>query len=384
MQTAYVFRMYPNAAQREAIARTFGCCRWVYNRCLELRQEAYRETGATIPTNSLIKLIPGWKEEGPWLAEADAVALQQAVRDLDKAYKNFFRAPGKVGFPRFKSKRSTHQSYRTQCPKGRATVEVVDRRHVKLPKLGIVHAHVSRPVEGRILSATVSRAPSGKFFVSLCVEGGGAEPWAVPKGAPEVTGVDAGIASLAVTSEGEKFANPKAAKQLERKLAREQRRLSRKEKGSRSHDKQRARVARVHEKMANKRKDALHKATTAIVRESKAVAAEDLNAKGMLCNRRLSKAVGDAAMSEMLRQLEYKCARHGRRFVKVGRFFPSSKTCSSCGHVLEELPLSARRWECPKCGAAHDRDVNAAVNIAREGGRILEEQGTAGLAGTAA
>lgn len=384
MQTAYVFRLYPNAAQRESIARTFGCCRWVYNRCLELSQEAYRATGATIPTNSLIKLIPGWKREAPWLAEADSVALQQAVRDLDRAYKNFFRAPGKVGFPRFKSKRSPGQSYRTQCPKGRATVEVVDRRHVKIPKLGTVHAHVSRPVEGRILSATVSRAPSGKFFVSLCVEDDGAGPWAVPEDAPEVTGVDAGIADLAVTSEGGKFANPKATEKLERKLAREQRRLSRREKGSNNRDKQRARVARVQEKTANKRKDALHKATTAIVRESKAVAVEDLNVKGMLRNRRLSKAVADASMSEMLRQLEYKCARHERRFVKVGRFFPSSKACSSCGHVLEDLPLSVREWECPECGTVHDRDVNAAANIAREGARILGGQGTAGLAGTAA
>lgn len=386
MELSYEYRIYPNAAQRETIARTFGCCRFVYNRALAARKSAYN-AGEKVPSIFQIdKMLPKWKAdpETAWLKEADSRALQQSLRDLDKAYGNFFQAPGKVGFPRFKSKRSRHQSYRTQCPKGRATVEVVDRRHVKLPKLGIVHSHVSRPVEGRILSATVSRAPSGKFFVSLCVDDDGAEAWAVPEDAPEVTGVDAGIADLAVTSDGKRHANPKAAKQLERKLAREQRRLSRKEKGSRNRDRQRARVARVYEKMANKRKDSLHKATTTIVRESKAVAVEDLNVKGMSRNSRLSKAVGDASMSEMLRQLEYKCARHGRRFVKVGRFYPSSKTCSSCGHVLEGLPLSVRKWECPECGTVHDRDVNAAANIAREGARILKEQGTAGLAGTAA
>lgn len=384
MQAAYVFRMYPTAAQREAIARTFGCCRWVYNRCLELRQSEYRETGKTLSLNSLMKLIPGWKRESPWLAEADAVALQQAVRDLDKAYRNFFREPGKVGFPRFKSKRTPRQSYRTQCPKGRSTVEVVDRRHVKLPKLGLVHAHVTREVKGRILSATVSRTPSGKFFVSLCIECEDAKTWEIPENAPEATGVDSGIADLAITSEGRKFANPKATKKLERKLAREQRRLSRKQKESANRERQRIRVARVHERIANTRKDALHKATTAIVRESKAVVVEDLNVRGMVRNRKLAKAVEDASMSEMVRQLEYKCARHGRRFVKIDRWFPSSKTCSCCGHVLEELSLSIRRWECPVCATLHDRDVNAAVNIAREGMRILNRKGTAGLAGTAA
>ena len=383
MQAAYVFRMYPNASQRAAIAQTFGCCRWVHNRCLELRQEAYRETGKAPSANDLIKLIPGWKGESPWLAAADSVALQQAVRDLDRAYRNFFRAPGKVGFPRFKSKRG-RQSYRTQCPKGRGTVEVVDRRHVKLPKLGLVHAHVTREVEGRILSATVSRTPSGRFFVSLCVERPGAGGWEIPGNAPEVTGVDAGIADLATTSGGKKFANPKAAARLGRKLAREQRRLSRKQKGSKNHERQRLRVARAQERMANIRKDALHKATTAIVRESKAVAVEDLNVSGMARNHRLARAVSDASMSEMIRQLEYKCARHGRRFVKVGRFYPSSKACSACGHVLGELPLSVRSWECPECGAIHDRDVNAARNIAREGARILDDEGTAGLVGTPA
>ena len=196
-------------------------------------------------------------------------------------------------------------------------------------------------------------------------------------------GVDAGVKDLATRSDGIKIANPKALAKGERKLAREQRRLSRKQKGSKRREKQKRKVALVHERIANQRKDAIHKATTDAVRESQAIAVEDLNVSGMEKNRRLAKSVADASMSEMARQLEYKCAWHGRRFVKVSRWHPSSKMCSCCGHVLEELPLSVRAWTCPVCGASHDRDLNAAVNIAREGARLLNEaDGTAGLAGT--
>lgn len=376
MELSYEYRIYPNAAQRETIARTFGCCRFVYNRALAARKSAYN-AGEKVPSIFQIdKMLPKWKAdpETAWLKEADSRALQQSLRDLGKAYGNFFQAPGKVGFPRFKSKRA-RQSYRT------TKVEVLDSRHVKLPKLGAVKARVSRMPEGRVLSATVKQAPSGKYFVSLCCTG---VPMAGP--APEGTavGVDVGIESLMTLSDGTKIENPKAAARLARKLAREQRRLSRKKKGSSNHERQRVRVARAQEKVANVRKDAIHKATSKLAGENQAVCLEDLNVMGMLRNRRLSKAVADASFSEIARQLEYKCAMRGGAVVKVGRFFPSSKACSACGHVLEELPLSTRRWECPECGTVHDRDVNAARNILAEGARILEEQGTAGLAGTAA
>lgn len=376
MELSYEYRIYPNAEQRETIARTFGCCRFVYNRALAVRKGAY-DAGGDVPTIFQIdKMLPKWKADPKtaWLKEADSRALQQSLRDLGKAYGNFFQAPGKVGFPRFKSKRA-RQSYRT------TKVEVLDSRHVKLPKLGAVKARVSRMPEGRVLSATVKQAPSGKYFVSLCCTG---VPMAGP--APEGTavGVDVGIESLMTLSDGTKIENPKAAARLARKLAREQRRLSRKKKGSSNHERQRVRVARAQEKVANVRKDAIHKATSKLAGENQAVCLEDLNVMGMLRNRRLSKAVADASFSEIARQLEYKCAMRGGAVVKVGRFFPSSKACSACGHVLEELPLSTRRWECPECGTVHDRDVNAARNILAEGARILEEQGTAGLAGTAA
>lgn len=383
MELSYEYRIYPNAAQRESIARTFGCCRFVYNRALAIRKAAHDAGGKAPSVNDLIKMLPGWKAdpETSWLKDADSVALQQSLRDLDRAYRNFFRAPGKVGFPRFKSKRGSRRSYRTECPKGRPTVAVLDARHIKLPKLGAVKARVSRLPEGRVLSATVKQAPSGKYFVSLCCAG---VPAKAPAPAGTAVGVDMGVGSLMTLSDGTKAANPKAAKRIERKLAREQRRLARKRKGSKNRERQRVRVARAHEKAANVRKDALHKATTRLASENQAVCLEDLNVKGMLRNHRLARAVADASFSEAARQLEYKCAMRGGNVVKVGRFYPSSKTCSCCGHVMGELPLSVRAWECPECGTRHDRDVNAARNILAEGLRILNGKGTAGHAGTPA
>ena len=375
MDKTFEYRIYPNTSQQELLQKTFGCCRYVYNKVLALRQEEYKEGKQSQNINAYIKLLPKWKRETePWLSEVDSMALQQSLRDLDKAYRNFFREPGKVGFPKFKSKRTNSKSYRTNV------VTIIDDRHLKLPKLGIIKARISRPIEGRILSATVKQVPSGKYFVTICCTDV-LNP-ALPKGAIDMLGIDAGIHNIATCSNGMHLANPKNLAKSERKLAREQRRLSRKHKGSHNKDKQRLRVARIHEKVANQRKDVLHKFTTEAVRESQAIAVEDLNVKNMMSNHHLAKAMGDAGMSEMIRQLEYKCAWYRRGFVKVDRFYPSSKTCSGCGHVYHDLTLSMREWTCPKCTICHDRDLNAALNIAREGKRLLE--GTAGLAGTAA
>ncbi|RRF89012.1 MAG: transposase, partial [Coriobacteriaceae bacterium] len=351
MERSYEMRIYPNARQRELIGRTFGCCRWVYNKCLEERRAAYESTGKSPTRFQQDRMLPSWKAENPWLMEADSHALQQAVADLDRAYQNFFRRcrqGGRPGYPRFRSKRDARQSYRTS-----QGVSVPDARHVKLPKLGLVKARVSRGIEGRVLSATVKQVPSGRYFVCLCCTDC-PEPEAAP-GAIAVLGIDAGVHDLMVRSDGVKIASPRALARSERRLAREQRRLSRKRKGSASRRKQKRKVARIHERIADQRKDAIHKATTDAVRESQAIAVEDLDVRGMERDRRLAKAVADASMSEMLRQLEYKCSWHGRRFVKVSRWYPSSKTCSCCGHVLEELPLSVRAWTCPACGARHDR-----------------------------
>ena len=380
MERAYEIRIYPNASQQALIERTFGCCRWVYNRCLETKKAEYEKTGNSPTVYQLQKLVTAWKrKEAPWLSEVDSHALQQAVVNLGRAFDGFFRRcklGGRPGYPRFKSKRDARQSYRTN-----QGISVPDARHVKLPKLGVVKARVSRPVEGRVLNATVKRVTSGKYFCVLCCTD--CPKPDIPEGHIEVLGVDVGIRCLMARSDGTVIANPRSLARSEKKLAQAQRRFSRKKKGSRRRAKQRARVARIHEKIVNQRKDVLHKATTSAVRESQAIAVEDLNVRGMEMNHRLAKSVADASMSETIRQLEYKCSWYGRRFVKVSRFYPSSKTCSACGQVNQAVVLGVEIWTCPACGCRHDRDLNAALNIAQEGARLLSEaDGTAGLAGT--
>ena len=387
MERGFKYRIYPNESQRDQIARTFGCCRFVYNRALDVKKTAYSETGKSIAINDLIKMIPTWKRdsETSWLAQVDSMALQQSIRDLDRAYKNFFRRVregGKPGFPKFKSRRHARQSYRTNGGK------VLDRNHIALPKLGNVRAKVSRPLQGRFMSVTVSLDAAGRYFATfLCTD----VPAKDMPATDRKVGIDLGVETLATFSDGTKIENPRGLERYERKLAREQRRLSRRkgarksEKQSRRYLKQRKRVARIHAKIADARTDALHKVTTMLADENQVLCMEDLNAKGMMKNHHLAKAVTDASFGEFARLLEYKCAERGRSLVKIGRFYPSSKTCSACGHRLDALPLSVRSCDCPACGAHHDRDVNAARNILAEGKRILSNtEGTAGHAGTVA
>ena len=334
------------------------------------------------------RIYPNESQRDPatsWLAQVDSMALQQSIRDLDRAYKNFFRRVregGKPGFPKFKSRRHARQSYRTNGGK------VLDRNHIALPKLGNVRAKVSRPLQGRFISVTVSLDAAGRYFATfLCTD----VPTKNTPATDREVGIDLGVETLATLSDGRKIGNPRHLKKYERKLAREQRRLSRR-KGARRDEKpidrylkQRKRVARIHAKIADARTDALHKVTTMLADENQVLCMEDLNAKGMVRNRRLAKAVSDASFGEFARLLEYMCAERGRTLVKVGRFYPSSKTCSACGHRLDALPLSVRVWDCPACGAHHDRDVNAARNILAEGKRVLSNtEGTAGHAGTVA
>lgn len=387
MERGFKYRIYPNESQRDQIARMFGCCRFVYNRALDVKKTAYSETGKSIATKDLIKMIPTWKRdpETSWLAQADSMALQQSIRDLDSAYRNFFRRVregGKPGFPKFKSRRHARQSYRTNGGK------VLDSNHIALPKLGNVRAKVSRPLQGRFMSVTVSLDAAGRYFATfLCTD--------VPsKDAPatdQEVGLDLGVKTLATLSDGTKIENQRYLKKYERKLAREQRRLSRRkgvrkgEKQSKRYLKQRKRVAKIHANIADARTDALHKITTMLADENQVLCMEDLNVNGMVRNHHLAKAVSDASFGEFVQLLEYKCAERGRTLVKVDRFYPSSKTCSVCGHRLDALPLSVRSWNCPACGAHHDRDVNAARNMLTEGKRILSNtEGTAGHAGTVA
>lgn len=366
MEKTFEYRIYPNNAQKVLLQKTFGCCRYVFNKVLAMRQKEYKQGKKSKGINHYITQIPTWKKtEAPWLAEVDSMALQQSLRDLDKAYKNFFRNPGKIGFPRFKSKHNHRQSYRTN------TVSILDSSHIKLPKVGVVKARISRPIEGRILSATVKQVPTGKYFVTICCAD--VPSPSISEGSIEILGIDAGIHDIATCSNGTRLANPKNLAKSEAKLKREQRKLSRKQKGSHNRERQRIKVARVHENIANQRKDTLHKFTTSAIRESQAIAVEDLHVKGMVRNHHLAKAIADASMSEMIRQLEYKCAWYGRNFVKVDRFYPSSKTCRVCGYHYKELTLAQRSWICPECKTYLDRDLNAAINIAREGERILND-----------
>ena len=319
MERGFKYRIYPNESQRDQIARTFGCCRFVYNRALDVKKTAYSETGKSIATNDLIKMIPAWKRdpETSWLAQVDSMALQQSIRDLDRAYKNFFRRVregGKPGFPKFKSRRHARQSYRTNGGK------VLDRNDIALPKLGNVRAKVSRPLQGRFISVTVSLDAAGRYFATfLCTDVPAKDTTATDR---EV-GIDLGVETLATFSDGTKIGNPRHLKKYERKLAREQRRLSRRkgarrgEKPSGRYLKQRKRVARIHAKIADARTDALHKVTTMLADENQVLCMEDLNAKGMMKNHHLAKAVTDASFGEFARLLEYKCAERGRSFVKI-------------------------------------------------------------------
>lgn len=359
----------------------------MYNRALDAKKTIYSKTGKNISTNDLIKMIAVWKRNPDtcWLAQADSVALQQSVRDLDHAYKNFFRRVrkgDKPGYPKFKSRRHAQQSYRTNSSK------VLDCNHITLPKLGTVRAKISRPLQGRILSVTISLDAAGRYFATfLCTD----VPAKKASAADQEVGIDLGVKTLVTLSDGTKIGNTHHFKKYERKLSREQRKLSRRkgarkgEKPSGRYLKQRKKVARIHVKIADARSDTLHKLTTMLADENQVLCMEDLNVKGMMKNPHLAEALSDASFGEFARLLEYKCAERGRTLVKVDRFYPSSKTCSTCGHRLDALPLSVRAWNCPACGAHHNRDVNAAKNILTEGKHILyNTKGTAGHAGTKA
>ena len=353
----YKYRIYPNDVQTEQISRTLGCCRFVYNHFLVLRSEAWKQHRESLTYVATARLLTALKRdpEHLWLASADSMALQESLRNLDRAFVNFFGE--RAGYPRFKSKHSHHRSYRTRNQSDNIRIE--DGR-VVLPKLGAVKAKISRLPNGRILNATVSRTPTGKYYVSLCCE-----EELVPKpNAGGVTGIDVGIKEFYTDSNGNSVADPKALSKYERKLRREQRRLSRKQQGSVNRAKQRIKVAAVHEKIYNVRTDFLHKESTRLVSENQVIAIESLNVKGMVRNHRLAKAISDASWSRFFSMLEYKGLEHGCEIRRVDTFYPSSQTCSCCGYINPLVrSLSVRDWTCPQCGAHHDRDANAATNI---------------------
>lgn len=371
MEYSYKFRLYPNREQENLIQRTFGCCRFVFNHYLAYRKEVYEKTGETFNYHACANDLTVLKrqKETAWLKEVDATALQSSLRDLDAAYKNFFhraKQGNKPGNPNFKSKHCHRQSYKSKCVG--TNIKVLDNA-VQLPKLGVVNCRISKQVQGRILSATVSQNPSGKYFVALCCTDVEIQPFPTTN---KSIGIDVGIKSFAVSSEGVEFHNPKYLHKSEKRLARLQRSLSRKTKGSHNREKARIKVARLHEHIANQRKDMLHKLSTELIKNYDIISIEDLAPANMLKNHHLAKFIADASWSEFRRQLNYKADWYGKHIVETDRFYPSSQLCSKCGTRWDGTKdLKVREWECPHCGASLNRDVNAAINILNEGLRQL-------------
>ena len=366
MLKAYKYRIYPNQAQEELLAKTFGCCRFVYNQTLAYRKEKYeKEKKSMSRTDCNNYCNRELKPQYEWLREVDKFALTNAIYNMDSAYHKFFKEH--AGYPKFKSKHDSRKSYTTNFTNGNISVDF-DAGKIKLPKLKQVRAKLHRKFTGQIRSATVTRVPSGKYFVSVLVETGH-EPLPETEGK---IGLDLGIKDICITSDGRKYGNPKTLSKMERKLVKLQRQLAHKEKGSSNYYKTKRQIALYHEKIVNTRKDYLHKLSHEIISENQVIVSENLQIKNMVKNHHLAKSISDVSWYELTRQLEYKSEWNGRKYIKIDTFYASSQLCSVCGYQnTDTKDLSVRKWICPKCGVRHDRDINAAKNILAEGLRQI-------------
>lgn len=370
MLKAYKYRIYPNKQQEELIQKTFGCVRFVYNQCLNYRINKYKEENISLSRID----VNNWKnrflkKEYEWLKEVDKFALDNAVINMDSAYQKFFKEHS--GYPKFKSKKNHKKSYTTNFTNTTAGGNIridFNNNKVLLPKIKWVKAKLHRDFNGKIKSVTISQVPSGKYFVSILVE-----TEHIPLESTEsMIGIDLGVKDLLITSNGDKFDNQKLIKKYEKKLARQQRKLSHKKKGSNNWNKQRIKVAKIHEKITNTRKDYLHKISHKLINENQVIVSEDLAVSNMVKNHKMAKSISDCGWYELTRQLQYKSNWNNRQYIKVDRFFASSQLCHVCGYKNPETKdTGIREWTCPECHTYHDRDVNAAINILNEGLRLL-------------